>query len=272
MPLTLTLRAAPSVPLEIDNLLPEALAGKSSGEIEQLQVLYGNSRVALAELFTVQGDANDLILELVGNLAGVHRIGARMARGRIHVHGDAGRHAASELAGGEIVIEGNAGDWLAAEMHGGLVRVRGSAANHAGAAYAGSPRGMTGGTVLVHGAAGNQVGTSMRRGLIAIGQTAGDFVGARMWAGTILVGASAGHYPGREMNRGTIAIFGDRRPRLLPSFERGITFHPPMLRVLLRHVRRLKFPFDSALDERAMELHHGDMLALGRGDILLPVE
>jgi hypothetical protein len=43
-----------------------------------------------------------------------------------------------------------------------------------------------------------------------------------------------------------------------------------MLRLMFRHLRSVGLPIDQAHDERRMQLHHGDLLALGRGEILLP--
>jgi hypothetical protein len=72
------------------------------------------------------------------------------------------------------------------------------------------------------------------------------------------------------MRRGTIALLGPNPPQLLPSFRRGPVFHPPMLRLVFRQLRGLDFPIEAAHDERAVTLHHGDLLSLGRGEILLP--
>jgi formylmethanofuran dehydrogenase subunit C len=271
MPLTLKPIVDTRVPIELDGISPKTVAGKSIDEISRLTVLHGNRQTPLGELFAVSGDAGDETLVLEGDFSGVHRLGAKLSRGRIVVRGPAGRHVGSEMTGGEIVVEGDAGDWLGAQLRGGLVRVRGSAANHAGAAYAGSPRGMNGGLILIHGNAGNDAGAGMRRGMIAIGGAVGDFVGAGMLAGTIFVLGNAGRFPGVEMRRGTIVLFGSERPSLLPSFRRGATFHPPMLRLLIRHLRELEFSISDEHAERMLESYHGDTLSLGRGEILLPV-
>lgn len=270
MPLTLTYKAQTSLPVELEGILPETLAGKTLAEIERLPIQHGNRTLPLGELFAVRGVAADERLVLEGNVAGVHWIGAKMSRGTIHILESAGRHVGSQMSGGEIVVEGHAGDWLGAEMRGGQIRVRGDAGHLVGAAYRGSSRGVTGGTILVHGRAGHEVGASMRRGLIAVGGAAGDLIGCNMLAGTILVFGDAGIRPGAEMRRGTIALFGPNSPPLLPSFRRGAKFYPPMLRLLLRDLRARGFSIDTKYDERPVELHHGDLLALGHGEILLP--
>jgi formylmethanofuran dehydrogenase subunit C len=270
MPLTLTLKVDTHVPVEVEGILPETLAGKTMSEIERLAIYHGNREEQLGQFFAVSGDAADETLIFAGDVPGVHWIGAKMTRGRIHIVGNAGRHLGSEMTGGEIVVDGNAGDWIGPEMRGGLIRVRGDAGHLVGAAYRGSPRGITGGTILVHGSAGNEVGLSMRRGLIAIGRSAGDLIGFNMLAGSIFVFGEAGIRPGAEMRRGTIALLGPNPPKLLPSFRRGPVFQPPMLRLMFRQLRALDFPIDAALDQRPFALHHGDLVSLGRGEILLP--
>jgi hypothetical protein len=44
---------------------------------------------------------------------------------------------------------------------------------------------------------------------------------------------------------------------------------PPFLRVLLRELHTLGLKLDAALLADNYELYHGDMVALGRGEILL---
>ena len=144
--------------MEVDGIVPNTLAGMSLTAIERLEVQHGNERLPLAEAFTAAGDAADGRLEFVGELAGVHRIGAGMTSGRIDVAGSAGRHVGSQMTGGEIDVAGSAGDWLGAEMHGGSIHVGGDAGNLVGSAYRGSERGMTGGTILVAGNVGDECG------------------------------------------------------------------------------------------------------------------
>ena len=99
MSVTLSYSAKTSIPVEVDGVLPDRLAGKSLAEIERLEVAHGNRQCALADLFSIAGDASDGRIDFEGNLAGVHHIGAGMIGGEIHVHGDAGRHVGREMAG-----------------------------------------------------------------------------------------------------------------------------------------------------------------------------
>jgi hypothetical protein len=43
-----------------------------------------------------------------------------------------------------------------------------------------------------------------------------------------------------------------------------------ILRLLLRELKRLEYPFDEALCDAAFRMYHGDMVALGRGEVLIP--
>lgn len=268
MTLQLTYRGETTVPVEVEGLTPDWAADKTVAAIERFEILHGNHRVPLAEMFKVSGDAGDRNLVIEGNLAGVHWIGAQMSSGKIHVRGAAGRHVGSRMKGGSIVVEGDAGDWLGAEMRGGLIHGKGNAGHLVGAAYRGSARGMTGGTILIDGDVGNEPGHSMRRGLIAVGRAAGDMLGFNMIAGTIFVFGECGIRPGAGMRRGTIGLLGPKPPKLLPSFRYACTSQLPFMRLLLHRLSTQGFPVDPALMAAEFDLHHGDMISLGRGEIL----
>lgn len=269
MALRLTYHAQTSVPVEVEGLTPDWTADKSLAEIERFEIFHGNRKIPLAEMFAVTGDPGDKRFDLEGNLAGVHWIGAHMQSGQIHIHGPAGRHLGSEMRGGEIRADGDAGGWVGAEMHGGFIHVRGSAGHLVGAAYRGSRRGMTGGTILVDGDAGNEIGHTLRRGMIAIGGTAGDMLGFNLLAGTVLVFGECGIRPGAGMRRGTLGLLGPNSPPLLPSFRFGTTFQPVIMRMMLRSLRNKGFAVDESLWEAKLDLYHGDLVALGKGEIFL---
>lgn len=257
-----------SVPVEIEGLTPDWACDKSLTAIERFEIFHGNQKIPLAEMFSVTGDAADKRFEIEGNLAGVHWIGAHMATGHIVIHGPAGRHIGSEMLGGEIRVEGDAGGWLGAEMKGGRIHVAGNAGHLVGGSYRGSAKGMTGGSILVQGSAGNEIGCTMRRGLIAIGGDSGDMVGFNMIAGTVLVFGQCGIRPGAGMRRGTLGLFGPNPPQLLPTFKYSSTFQPQIVSVLLRQLNDSGFSFDGSLLEAQFDHYHGDLVALGRGEIL----
>jgi formylmethanofuran dehydrogenase subunit C len=270
MPLRLTYKGQTSVPVEVEGLVPQAIRDMPLGEIERLQIFHGNEKRAVADFFSVSGSPADGRIDFEGNLAGVHWIGTRMTEGTIHVEGDAGRHVGSEMTGGEIHVSASAGDWVGAEMRGGLIHVRGRAGHLIGSAYRGSRHGMMGGTILIGGDVGNEVGHTMRRGLLAVGGGCGDFVGINMIAGTVLVVGACGIRPGAGMRRGTIGLFGGPRPKLLPTFRVGSREKWLVLELLFRQLRSLGFAVDDALMRSEFRMYHGDMVALGRGELLVP--
>ncbi len=272
MAIKFTYHGATSAPIEIEGLTPDWACDKSNAEIERFQIYDGNRKIALAELFSVAGDASDLHMEFEGDLSGVHWIGAHMQAGRVSVHGPAGRHVGSQMRGGDMVVDGNAGGWVGAEMRRGRIHIRGNAGHLAGAAYRGSAKGMTGGTILVDGNVGNEAGLSMRRGLIAVAGSAGDMLGFNLHAGTIVVAGECGIRPGAGMRRGSLALFGPMRPQLLPSFRFATTFQSAAIGVLLNILQQQRFPLAPAVLSSAMrwDLFHGDLVSLGRGEILFP--
>lgn len=269
MAITLTYNAQTLVPVEIEGFTPDWACDKSLGEIERFEIFHGNCRIPLAEMFTVSGDPSDRHLDFEGNLSGVHWIGAHMASGNVHIHGPAGRHVGSQMRGGVITVDGDAGGWVGAEMHKGLIHVKCNAGHLTGAAYRGSSKGMTGGTILVDGNAGNEIGLTMRRGLIAIGGSAGDMIGFNMIAGAVVVFGECGIRPGAGMRRGTLALFGPKPPQLLPSFRYASTYQSQSVRLVLKTLKDKGFRVDDALMNSEFDLYHGDLVSVGRGEILL---
>jgi formylmethanofuran dehydrogenase subunit C len=269
MPLRLVYTADTKIPVEVEGLTPDFIVGKSLADVERFEVFHGNEKRPLPDFFNVSGQTDDGCIDFEGNLAGVHWIGAHMTQGTIHVEGNAGRHVGSEMTGGEIHVRGDAGDWVGGEMHGGLVHVRGRAGHLIGAAYRGSRRGMTGGTILIDGPVGNEIGHTMRRGLLAVGGC-GDFAGISMIAGSILVFGECGIRPGAGMRRGTIGLFGPKPPKLLPTFRTGGREKLLILTLLFRHLAKLDYPFEESLAAAEYQMFHGDTIALGRGEILVP--
>jgi len=269
MTLTLNYRGQTSVPVEIEGLTPEWAVDKSLAEIERFEIFHGNRKIPLGEMFSVSGDAGDREIDFHGDLSGVHWIGAHMTSGRVRVHGPAGRHVGSQMRGGEITVHGSAGGWVGAEMHRGLIHIRGNAGHLTGAAYRGSSKGMTGGMILVDGNAGNEIGLTMRRGLIAIGGVAGDMLGFNMIAGTVAVFGECGIRPGAGMRRGTLALFGPNPPQLLPSFRYATTMRSETTVLMLKLLKEKGFRVDEGLLSSEFALYHGDLVSVGRGEILV---
>ncbi|HEU5260371.1 MAG TPA: formylmethanofuran dehydrogenase subunit C [Gemmatimonadales bacterium] len=266
MSLDLTLRAAPTVPLEAEVLSPARLAGLSAAEAAKLPVVHGNERADVGDFFRI-GGAADGQLDITGDLSMVKRIGAGMAEGRMVVHGSVGMHLGAGMSGGEIVVEGHAGDWVGAEMSGGRIVVKGNAGHMLGSARRGTPVGMRGGEILVFGNVGNEAGNGMRRGLIAIGGDTGDFAAVNMLAGSIVVLGHLGSRPGAGMKRGSLIAM--HPAELLPTFSYACTYAPVFVRLYLRHLRRLGFDIADSQVNGSYQRWCGDGIELNRGEVLL---
>lgn len=268
MSLVLTCHVETPIPVEIEGLTPDWACDKSLAEIERFEIFHGNRKIPLAEMFHVSGDPADQCFQMDGHLKSVHWIGAHMKSGTIRIDGTAGRHIGSEMRGGRIDVHGDADGWAGAEMHGGLLHIHGNAGHLIGAAYRGSAKGMTGGTILVDGNVGNETGHTLRRGMIAVAGSAGDLTGFNMLAGSVLIFGDCGIRPGAGMRRGTIGMFGQVTPPLLPTFRYSSTSQLLVVRVMLRFLRDRGLQFDEALMDATIDQYSGDLVSLGRGEIL----
>ncbi|MFM7151835.1 MAG: formylmethanofuran dehydrogenase subunit C [Gemmataceae bacterium] len=258
-----------TIPVEAECVTPDNLAGKTSSEIEKLLVHNGNVAVPLAEFFRVEGDASDETILVTGDTTRVKLLGAGMTRGRLTIEGSAGMHVGAEMTGGEIQVLGNVSDWVGAEMAGGRIHVHGNAGHLAGAGYRGSRLGMRGGTLLIRGTSGNEIGSHMRRGLIAVGGCQ-DYPGVSMIAGSIFVFGPAGIRPGAGMKRGTV-LFANAEPPMLPSFRLAGTFELVFLTLYMRQLRDWGYPVPDEMLNARWKRYCGDLVALGKGEILTRV-
>ena len=266
--LVLKYKSATTIPVEAECITPDNLAGKSPAEIARLPVQHGNAEAPLSEFFSVEGDAGDQDIRIEGDCSRVKMIGSGMASGRITIRGNAGMHLGAEMTGGQIRVHGQAGDWVGAEMRGGKIHVHGDAGHLVGAAYRGSRHGMRGGTILIDGKAGNEIGATMRRGLIVIGGETGDFPGVSMIAGSIFLFGKPGIRIGAGMKRGTIALFGGNVP-LLPTFAYDCEYQPTVINLYLRQLRAWGFSKADAAPGGLYRRYSGDLVALGKGEILI---
>ena len=264
---TLRLKESTTIPIEADSICPDRFVGRSQAEIEALPAFYGRRKVTLGDLFAVEGeDSDNLIVE--GDLRHVKKIGQRMTRGRITVRGDVGMHLGAYMSGGEIMVEGNAGDWAGAHMQGGRIWIKGNAGHLLGAAYRGEKRGVNRGVIVVEGNAGREIGAQMRRGLIVVLGDVGEFAGAKMIAGTVFVFGRLGARAGAGMKRGTIVALGDHA-ELLPTYRYECRFQPVFLRYYLLRLREWGLPIHDEYVEGFYRRYHGDLTALGKGEILI---
>jgi formylmethanofuran dehydrogenase subunit C len=270
MPLTFELHTATSIPLEVDTIQMETVRAQKADEVAQTLVQRGNRQVPIGEFCKVTGSATDDETTVWrGDCSKVKLIGTHLNGGRIIVEGNAGMHLGAEMRKGEIIVNGDAADWVGAEMKGGRIHIHGNAGHLVGAVYRGGRKGMTGGEILVDGSIGNEVGHSMRRGLIAAGGKIGDFAGVSMIAGTIIACGEAGIRCGAGMKRGTIALLGRQPVDILPTFKSASTLQSPIFRILFRHLRSLGFPLPEELENPVVHRYWGDLLELGKGELLV---
>jgi formylmethanofuran dehydrogenase subunit C len=264
--LTLTLKEAPSVPLEADVLSPDTLAPLSADAIRALPVQLGKRQRRLEDFFTVDGEPGDEV-EIRGDVARVKWIGRGMTRGVLRIHGSAGMHLGSAMQGGAIEVFGDAGDWLGAEMSGGTIHVHGNAGGQVGAAYRGAMTGMRDGLIVVDGAAGLEVGMRMKRGTIVVGGRERDFAGLQMKGGTIVLRQGAELRTGAWMNRGTIISL--QPVPLLPTFAYAATYNPTFLRLYARRLAAIgcDLPYDE--QQGSYQRYTGDAAVPGKGEILV---
>ena len=299
MTLRLRLKVNSTIPIVVQGVLPETVAGLSLDKLAGLEILHGNRQVALDSLFEIEAEEpssdknrtsldkspvdaassgknleSEQVPELhwLGDLSCVHWIGAKMGRGKMVISANAGRHLGSQMSGGDIVVHGDAGDFVGCEMTGGSIRVNGDAADWFGAAYPGSKLGVNRGQLVVTGNVGRGVGMSLRRGTICVGGNAGPLAGWNMRAGTLIIGGQAGEMLGKGMRRGTILLSatasGGNGLKLPPTFTAGGPFQSAAIRTLARWTQEQEFPVTLS-EETRMEIYHGDHLRGGRGEVLV---
>ncbi len=266
MPLALRFTSASQLPLELDGILPERVQALSQGAIEKLLIRHGNRLEPLAEHFAISGSIDDGTLIFESAMPSGHGIGTGMTAGVIRVVGHAGRRIGAQMRGGRIEVEGSAGDLLGQGMSGGRIAVTGDAGDHVAGPLPGSRRGMTGGVITIAGSVGAFAAAGMRRGLVAIGQSAGAGLGYRMIAGTLVVQGPCAPNPGLEMKRGSIVLL-DRAIELAPTFRKAGAFRPVFLRLLARELASLNATIDIRAFGMPLDLFHGDLLTLGKGEI-----
>jgi len=269
MPLVLQLTNRSLIPLEVDAVRMEAVRAQSPDNVLRTLVQHGNRQLELGEFFRADGSASDdETIVWQGDCAKVKLIGSGLKSGRMIVEGNAGMHLGADMVGGEIVVQGNVADWAGAEMQGGRIRIRGNAGNCVGGVYRGGRRGMTGGEIFIDGDAGSELGNTMRRGLIAVRGQAGDAIGFNLLAGSIFVFGQTGIRHGAGMRRGTIALFQETSPQHLPSFKFSDICEPGFLSLYLRYLTQHGFAVPEESLRSRYRRYCGDLLELGKGEIL----
>lgn len=89
-----------------------------------------------------------------------------------------------------------------------------------------------------------------------------------MLAGSVFVFGKCGQRAGAGMKRGTLAFFGDT-PAILPTFRRACLYEPVFMRFCLLELRKAGFPVADEFINGSYLRHSGDLVALGKGEILV---
>ncbi|MDP6626520.1 MAG: formylmethanofuran dehydrogenase subunit C [Methanopyri archaeon] len=256
-----------TIPVEAECISPDIFAAQPAKELGKLEVLWGNKRKPLSELFEIDpsGEQDEIVIE--GDVSAVKHIGARMTTGLITIHGNAGMHLGTEMDGGRIVVHGDVGDWLGAEMKDGLIHVKGNTGNLAGAGYRGSKTGMAGGSIIIEGNAGDEVGELMCGGTIAVAGGLGTFAGTLMTGGTIVCLGVLGGRAGAAMDGGTIIALTP--PRLLPTFIPQGTDRPSHVGELLQQLKGNGFPLTEEHIGALFDRYEGDVSGKGKGEVFV---
>jgi formylmethanofuran dehydrogenase subunit C len=261
------------LPIQAPVLDPVGWSERSEHDVSREKVLLGNTAVEAGEIWTIRKRSpTEPTVRLLGDWASVDDIGARLGGGAIHVEGNAGLHLGEGMTGGVITVHGDADDYAGRDMVGGRIHIKGNAGREVGSASIGAKLGMTGGAILVEGSVGEETGRKMRRGTIAVGGSCGDYLGLSMIAGTILVWGAPGRHAGSGMKRGTIAYLNqgaikDWSP--LPTFQEDGVFSPLFLGMYFQTLRRCGFPFGAFHPVSHCLRWRGDLLELGKGEILV---
>jgi formylmethanofuran dehydrogenase subunit C len=244
----LSLRARLDARLDMSAVTPDRCAELSTREIASLPIWMGATRTSVGDVFDVRGE-RALRVEIEGDLGRASGVGARMAGGLLHVHGDVGDDAGQAMSGGVLRVDGQAGERL-------------------GGAAPGAAKGMTGGEIIVFGSIGGSAGALMRRGLVAVAGGVGAQPGRAMIAGTLLALGPVGELPGVGNKRGSIIAAGG--VAVPASYRFACAYEPPHVRLLLTSLRRrFGFPCDPGLLAGRFNRYCGDAGDPGKGEILV---
>jgi formylmethanofuran dehydrogenase subunit C len=246
--IVLMLRAPLDRQLDVTGVTPGRCADLSATEIAGLPVWHGGARASLGDFFDVRGERSTRI-DIEGDLGRASGVGATMASGMLHVHGNVGDDAGQAMSGGVLRVDGHAGDRV-------------------GGGTPGAARGMTGGEIVVFGSIGGASGALMRRGLIAVAGSVGSHAGRGMIAGTLLALGPIGEMPGVGNKRGSIITTGGAE--VPASYRLACSYEPPLVRLLLTSLqRRFGFPCDPGVLAGRFDRYCGDAGDPGKGEILV---
>jgi formylmethanofuran dehydrogenase subunit C len=265
--LTLKLRQAPDMRIDLGGLTPSKLAGHSVADVERLGVETEFGTTAkVGDFFTVTGAPSETLV-IEGGSARLDFVGKSLDLGTLIVEGDAGAYAGSDMTRGRLDIRGNCGAYLAAGAKGGIATVKGSAGEFLGGVRAGEKFGMLGGIVVVEGDIGIRAGERMRRGTVITRGAFGAAAGSRMVGGTLWTEKGFGAAPGQLLRRGT--LIGPKVDGLLPTFSDCGRHELLILQIISRHITEALGALAPKPLPATVRRFAGDMTTIGKGEILL---
>jgi formylmethanofuran dehydrogenase subunit C len=219
----LTPKEQPEVPLEIQSITPDSIAGKSIDEIKAMEIWHGNIQIPLSDFFKVEGEsgttAADTKIIIDGDVSQTKRIGQGMTAGQITVKGNVNNYVGADMEGGLITVEGDAKGWAGQNMKGGELEILGNAGDYVGASYRGDWRGMSGGKITIHGDAKNEIAEYMNGGKMVIKGDVAIMPGIHMNNGVLIIEGNVIARTGGEMAGGTIVVKG-----IIDEFLAGFEF------------------------------------------------
>ena len=219
---TITMKNAPALYLEADNVSPDAFAGKSASQIADLHVHEGNTTSTLGKYYDVSGNAGataaDTKIIVKGDVKKVKYLGFKMSAGELVIEGSTDQYVGAWMTGGKILAKGNVEAFAATAMKGGELVIEGNAGNYLGAAYRGDWRGMSGGKILVKGNAGADIGMYMLGGEIVINGNVDVHVMTHAEGGKVIIKGNAKSKLGGQLVDGTIIVFGSIDV-MMPGFK-----------------------------------------------------
>ncbi|HAF02119.1 MAG TPA: formylmethanofuran dehydrogenase subunit C [Methylophilaceae bacterium] len=158
--LTFTLKSAIQHAVDCRLLTPNALHGKTVGQIQALML---TKTQKVADFFDVVGeDVTHLVFK--NTHAQLSNIGHQMSQGTITIEGDCGDFLGSQMQGGTIICKGNAGERLGDSMRRGTILVEGNVGEYCASS-------MKAGTIGVLGKTGARLGYGMKRGTLLLAHT-----------------------------------------------------------------------------------------------------
>ncbi|MEN6342818.1 MAG: formylmethanofuran dehydrogenase subunit C [Methanospirillum sp.] len=218
--------AEPDLCIDCYAICPDAMAGRTTDEIADLDVWEGKVKARLGDYFDVSGVAgatpDETAIVVEGDASRAKYIGYKMTGGLITVEGNADMYLGGWMKDGRIHVKGNVDSFCGIQMEGGEITVDGRAQNHVGCSYRGDWRGMRGGTLRIRGDAGNDIGTFIIGGTIIIEGDAFIHVSTHAEGGTVIIKGDVQGRVGGQMVKGDIYVLGEIE-HILPGFRKTET-------------------------------------------------